>query len=133
MLGGGLAGCECAIHLGQQGKQVHLVEMRNELAVDCNIRQKPILLQYTNQFSTVHTGLCGEELTDEGLICRNAQGGTELVPGTSLVLAVGQRANTAMVDALRDCAPFVRIVGDCVRPANITQAVYQGYHAAKDI
>ncbi len=133
VLGGGLAGCECAIHLGQQGKRVHLVEMRNELAVDCNIRQKPILLQYTNQFSTVHTGLCGEELTDEGLICRNAQGGTELVPGTSLVLAVGQRANTAMVDALRDCAPFVRIVGDCVRPANITQAVYQGYHAAKDI
>ena len=49
------------------------------------------------------------------------------------ILESGQRANTDMVDTLRDAAPFVRIVGDCVRPANITQAVYQGYHAALDI
>lgn len=34
VFGGGLAGCECAIHLGQEGKQVHLVEMRTELAPD---------------------------------------------------------------------------------------------------
>lgn len=34
VLGGGLAGCETAIHLGQEGKKVHLVEMRNELAPD---------------------------------------------------------------------------------------------------
>ena len=133
VLGGGLAGCECAIHLGQQGKRVHLVEMRDELAVDCNIRQKPILLKYTNEYAVVHTGLRGEQITDEGLVCRTAEGGTELVPGTSVVLAVGQRANKDSVDALRDSAPFVRIVGDCVRPANITQAVYQGYHAALDI
>lgn len=25
--GGGLAGCECAIHLGKEGKKVHLVKM----------------------------------------------------------------------------------------------------------
>jgi hypothetical protein len=37
------------------------------------------------------------------------------------------------VDALRRCAPFVREIGDCVRPANITKAVYEGYHAALDI
>lgn len=34
VFGGRLAGCECAIHLGQEGKQVHLVEMRTELAPD---------------------------------------------------------------------------------------------------
>lgn len=32
VFGGGLAGCECAIHLGMEGKNVHLVEMRDELA-----------------------------------------------------------------------------------------------------
>ena len=31
VLGGGLAGCECAVHLQQAGKTVHLVEMRNTL------------------------------------------------------------------------------------------------------
>jgi hypothetical protein len=46
---------------------------------------------------------------------------------------VGQRANRADVDALRHAAPFVREVGDCIRPANITKAIYEGYHAALDI
>ena len=31
VLGGGLAGCECAIHLGMEGKKVELVEMRDTL------------------------------------------------------------------------------------------------------
>ncbi len=34
VFGGGLAGCECAIHLGMKGKNVHLVEMRDMLAPD---------------------------------------------------------------------------------------------------
>ena len=36
-------------------------------------------------------------------------------------------------DALLDAAPFVRVVGDAVRPSNITNAVYEGWHAAYDI
>ena len=38
VFGGGLAGCETAIHLAQEGKTVHLVEMRDDLAPDANVR-----------------------------------------------------------------------------------------------
>ena len=31
VFGGGLAGCECAIHLGREGKKVEIVEMRPTL------------------------------------------------------------------------------------------------------
>lgn len=133
VMGGGLAGCEIAVHLGQQGKTVHLVEMRDELAVDCNIRQRPILMQMVDKYVQVHTGCAGRAITPEGLLCENAGGERLLVPGTSIVMAVGQRANAAAVDALRDGAPFVRIVGDCVRPSNILNAIYAAYHAALDI
>ena len=44
-----------------------------------------------------------------------------------------RRANRADVDALCRCAPFIREVGDCVRPANITKAICEAYHAALDI
>ena len=42
-------------------------------------------------------------------------------------------ANRAAAEELLGCAPWVRLIGDCVRPSNITNAVYQGYHAALDI
>lgn len=133
VLGGGLAGCECAVHLGMEGKAVHLVEMRDELAVDCNIRHRPILMKQVDKYTTVHTGCTGMQVTPAGLVCKDKNGEVFLIPGKTVICAVGQRANREDVDALRRCAPFVREVGDCVRPSNITNAVYQGYHAALDI
>ncbi len=47
--------------------------------------------------------------------------------------ALAERSNRTAVDELRTCAPWVREIGDCVRVSNITNAVYQGYHAALDI
>ena len=133
VLGGGLAGCECAVHLGMEGKQVHLVEMRDTLAPDCNIRPRPILMKQIADHVTAHTGLAGLRGTSEGLVCRTRDGREELIPGKTVICAVGQRANRADVDQLRRSAPFVREVGDCVRPANITKAIYEGFHAAMDI
>jgi pyruvate/2-oxoglutarate dehydrogenase complex dihydrolipoamide dehydrogenase (E3) component len=133
VLGGGLAGCECAIHLGLEGKKVELVEMRDTLAADCNIRQRPILMRKVAEFSTAHTEYIGQKITADGVICKDKDGNEVLVPGKTVICALGQRANRADVDALRGCAPFVREVGDCVRPANITKAIYEAYHAALDI
>ena len=133
VLGGGLAGCECAVHLGQEGKKVHLVEMRDTLAPDCNIRNRPILMKNVDQYAEVHKCHAGLRVTAEGLVCKDPDGNEVLIPCDTVICAVGQRSNRADVDALRRCAPFVREVGDCVRPANITKAVYEGYHAALDI
>ena len=133
VLGGGLAGCECAVHLQQAGKTVHLVEMRNTLAPDCNIRHRPILMQKIDEGVKVHLGTAGQSVTAEGLVVKNEDGTVETIPCDTVICAVGQRANRADVDALRLSAPFVRQVGDCIRPANITKAMYEGYHAALDI
>lgn len=133
VLGGGLAGCECAVHLGMEGKLVHLVEMRDSLAVDCNIRHRPILMQQVDKYTTVHTGLQGLRVTEDGLVCKDGKGNEVLIPGKTVICAVGQRSNRDTVNELRGCAPFVREIGDCARVSNITNAVYQGYHAALDI
>ena len=133
VLGGGLAGCECAVHLAQEGKQVYLVEMRDILAPDCNIRHRPILMKMIDELVTVRLGHAGVEVTAEGLLCKASDGSQVLIPGQTVICAVGQRANRADAQALHTAAPFVREVGDCIRPANITKAVYEGYHAALDI
>lgn len=134
VLGGGLAGCEAAIHLAQEGKTVHLVEMRPELAPDANIRHRPIMLAEIEKLKIdVRTQYKGLKVTDKGVICQDTEGNEVLVPGTSVICALGQRARRNVAEELRDCAPFVREIGDCVRASTITTAMYQGYHAALDI
>ena len=133
VLGGGLAGCECAIHLGMEGKEVHLVEMRDELAPDANVRQRPLLLKEVDKYAQVHTGYRGLEVTEEGVLCETKDGEQVLVPGTSVICALGQRSRSKVADELRDGAPYVRIIGDAHRVSTITNAVYEGYHAALDI
>lgn len=132
VLGGGLAGCEAAIHLAQEGKKVHLVEMRDTLAPDANIRHRPILMKMIDEHVEAHTGYRGIKVTKDGVLCEDPDGREVLVPGKTVVCAVGQRADRESVNALLDAAPVVRQIGDCVRPGNITAAIYQGYHAGLD-
>ena len=133
VFGGGLAGCECAIHLGMEGKNVHLVEMRDALAPDANVRHRPLLLQEIDKYVTIHTGYKGLEVTKEGILCEDKKGEKHLVPGTSVICALGQRSRTDVVNELQDAAPFVRVIGDAAKVSTITNAVYWGYHAALDI
>lgn len=133
VFGGGLAGCECAIHLGMDGKRVHLVEMRDMLAPDANVRHRPLLLAEIDKYVTVHTGCKGLEVTKEGIICEDRNGAKKLVPGTTVICALGQRSRTDVVEELQDCAPYVRVIGDAAKVSTITNAVYWGYHAALDI
>ncbi|AET58019.1 enoate reductase [Paenibacillus terrae HPL-003] len=134
VLGGGLAGCEAAIHLAQEGKTVHLVEMRTELAPDANIRHRPIMLKEIEKNNIqVHLGFKGLCVTQEGVVCADPNGEEHLVPGTSVICALGQRPRRNVVDELIDCAPYVSQIGDCVKASTITTAIYQGYHAALDI
>ena len=133
VFGGGLAGCECAIHLGMEGKEVHIIEMRDELAPDANIRHRPLLLKEINKYATVHAGCKGLEVSKEGILCEDKEGNQVLVEGDSIICALGQRSRRDVVDALRDGAPYVAVIGDASKVSTITNAVYEGYHAALDI
>lgn len=133
VLGGGLAGSECAIHLGLEGKHVHLVEMRNDLAPDANVRHRPLLLKELEKHVNVHTGHKALRVTAEGVVCETHDGQEILIPGKSVICALGQRSRTEVVEELSGSAPFVRVIGDAARVSTITNAVYWGYHAALDI
>jgi NADPH-dependent 2,4-dienoyl-CoA reductase/sulfur reductase-like enzyme len=134
VLGGGLAGCECAVELARRGVFAKVVEMRDEVAPDANIRHRPILLAEMEK-AGVETlvGLTGLEVTADGLVCKNKDGEVVEVPGKTVICAVGQRANRSVAEQFAGAAPFVREAGDCIRPANITAATYEAYHGALDI
>ena len=133
VMGGGLAGCECAVHLGQDGKKVSIIEMRDMLAPDANVRHRPLLLQQIDKYVDVHTGLKAVKVTADGVLCEDKDGNEVMVEGSSVICALGQRSRTDVVNELLDAAPFVRVIGDAAKVSTITNAVYWGYHAALDI
>ncbi|MBR2811937.1 MAG: FAD-dependent oxidoreductase [Solobacterium sp.] len=132
IFGGGLAGCECAVHLGMEGKKVHIVEMRDQLAPDANVRHRPLLMKEIEKYADVYVNHKGLRVTAEGVVCEY-EGQEVLVPGTTVICALGQKSRTDVVNALLGSAPFVRVIGDAAKVSTITNAVYWGYHAALDI
>ena len=134
VLGGGLAGCEAAIHFAREGKSVKLVEMRDTLSPDANIRHRPLLLQeIDNQGIEVYMNHKGMKVSEDGVLCENKDGEQVMLEGKTVICALGQRANRAIVDELIDAAPIVKTIGDCVKVSTITTAMYQGYHAGLDV
>jgi len=133
VIGGGLAGCECAVHLGQEGKHVQIVEMRDALAIDANVRHRPLLLKEIEKYVDVHCSYKVIEISKEGVLCQDNNGQNQLFKATSIICAVGQKSNTSVVNDLIDTANYVAVIGDAAKVSTITNAVYLGYHAALDI
>ncbi len=133
VLGGGLAGSEASIHLAKEGKKVTIVEMRDVLAPDANIRHRPLLLKEIDKYVNVRTGLKCVEVTDKGVLCKDKENNDVFIEGKTVICALGQRARKDVVENLRYTAPYVAVIGDCSKVATITNAIYQGYHAALDI
>jgi pyruvate/2-oxoglutarate dehydrogenase complex dihydrolipoamide dehydrogenase (E3) component len=132
ILGGGLAGCETAVHLADEGKFVIIVEMRDTLAPDANQFQGGILLERLRGRVETKLGYKGIRISDAGLYCMSPEGKETFISADTVLLATGQRSRRKEADTLQDAAPRVYQIGDCVAPKDMTAAIYQGYHAAMD-
>ncbi len=73
ILGGGLVGCETAVHLAQEGKDVTVVEMLNDVCADANGRHRPLLMAQLNRLVTIKTNMRGVRVTEEGLVCADKE------------------------------------------------------------
>ncbi len=134
IMGGGLVGCESAVHLAQESRDVTIIEMMDNIAVDANNRHRPILLDVLKELGVkIETGMRGVRIDDKGLVCVDADGEEKLFEADTIFCSVGQRPLREVVNTLLDAAPEVVQVGDCVKPQKVTEALFRGYHAGLDI
>jgi 2,4-dienoyl-CoA reductase-like NADH-dependent reductase (Old Yellow Enzyme family)/thioredoxin reductase len=133
ILGGGLVGCESAVHLAQTGRSVTVVEMGEKLAPDANPRHRPILMKLLSELAATLVSTRAVAVTERGLLVRGADGVERLIEADTVIVAAGQKSRSELADSLRGSAPVVSLVGDCVSPRNIREATFRGYHAALDI
>ncbi|MDR2610895.1 MAG: FAD-dependent oxidoreductase [Clostridiales Family XIII bacterium] len=134
IMGGGLVGCEAAAHLAMEGRDVTIVEMLDAVARDVNTLQGAILKKTLAGYGVkILLDTKGTEITDAGLAVEGADGSTQVLAADTILMAVGQRPLTDVADSLRDAAPLVLPIGDCVQPGKVTEALVVGYYTGLDI
>ena len=131
ILGGGLVGCEIAIHLNRQGKMVTVVEMADDWARDAPRLHKIAMDVELRKGVDLRLNTKGIKITGKGLVSQEADGNTVLIRADTVFCAAGMRSRSA--EALRDIAPIFKIVGDCRVPSQMFEATTGGYWAAMTI
>ena len=133
ILGGGLVGSECAIYLDGLGKEVTVVEMKDDWAADAYFMHKNAMKGYLNSSSVkIQVNTTAKAVTEEGLLCDTPEGEV-LFPADTVLLAAGMKADRETVESFYNAAPRVFEVGDCIRAGRVVDAVSGGYWRAIDI
>jgi NADPH-dependent 2,4-dienoyl-CoA reductase/sulfur reductase-like enzyme len=135
IIGGGLVGCEYAVFLAMKGHRVTILEMREELAPDAGFMHRTNILHQIEAHESIVsvTNMRCVEITDRAVIAESPEGRRDSYIGEHVIIAVGRSPLKEVVEALRFLAPVFYTIGDALKPANIMQAVKDGYDTAVDI
>jgi 2,4-dienoyl-CoA reductase-like NADH-dependent reductase (Old Yellow Enzyme family)/thioredoxin reductase len=132
--GGGGIGCEAALHLARKGKKVTVVEMLDEAALDFNFINRGLLLDLlVKEHVDLRTGSTVIGFSSRGVTVAGASGAQEEINADTVVLSLGMRPRDVEAEAFRGLAPWVHVVGDCVRPRLVVDAVLEGFYAAVEM
>jgi 2-enoate reductase len=136
VIGGGLVGCETALWLAQQGRDVTIIELLPELmtgSLPVPQMNKTMLLDLLARHQVriiTDANIC--EISSEGLIAEG-DSGRELIQSDTAVLAAGLQPDSQLYQKLSVKLPCVYAVGDCQKPRNIMGAIWDGYEVGRAI
>lgn len=133
VLGGGLVGCETAVHLRQQGRRVILVEILPDILNDVLEINKHMLRKMMEDYQIrvmTHARLAG---TSGANVLVSQEGGEKELQVDTIVTSTGMRSCNELKKALDGKVSNLFAVGDCVEPRHILEAVWEAFHTARKL
>lgn len=132
--GGAAMGCEVAAYLASLGKKVTMVEMLGELALDLEMRSRLALLQLLQERSVeILTGWKLAKIEDAFVLLHGRDWRERRVEVDSVILALGLTPNQELFKPLKKTFGNVYVIGDCLEPRKIYQAVHEGAFTGRAI
>ena len=133
VVGGGLTGCEIAYELALQGKDVTIVEMKDDL-----VSQKGVCLansSYLREWFAwkqvpVYLETTLREVKDGSIVCAAKDGSSVEIPCDTVISSAGY-ISTPLVEEKGH--KNVQLVGDCLRVGNLRSVVWRAYETAMKI
>lgn len=136
IIGGGTIGAEIGLELSLlKEKNVTIVEMINELAVQGNMLYKIGLRHKMNEAKTLHVMLetgC-QEITPEGVRVKTKEGQEVFLPADTVIISTGVRADKKTAESFYGIVPQTYLIGDCEKPRKIQEATMEGYTIASTL
>lgn len=128
IIGGGSIGCETAEFLAKQGKNVAIVEMKDEIATNTGKTAQTILIGHLKGNNVkILTQSSVEKITADKVFYKDINGSLNELPADTVVMSVGNRPNTSLYDSLKDEVKEIYNIGDSNGGGIIPNAVYDGY------
>jgi 2,4-dienoyl-CoA reductase-like NADH-dependent reductase (Old Yellow Enzyme family)/thioredoxin reductase len=134
VIGGELVGCETADYLAQKGKIVTIMRRGPSIAANLNPRARDNLLaRLARNGVTMLTSVRYEEITDRGLVITDKEGKRQNIEADTVVLATGAIQNTELATQLEGQDITLHLIGDCVTPGKIIDAIRDGARVGREI
>ena len=131
IIGGGLIGCEEAVRLAREGREVAVLELREALAPDCGRMHRINLLHQMDVLPNL-TPAAGHRclrISPEGVTAAAPDGREVFFPADTVVMCAGMRPRQSEVERLRALVPECYVVGDAQRARQVGQATRDAYDA----
>jgi 2,4-dienoyl-CoA reductase-like NADH-dependent reductase (Old Yellow Enzyme family)/thioredoxin reductase len=135
--GGGAVGCESALQLAMDGKEVTIVDMipEEQFASTVHPLQNGSLMIHLQQYGVAKMGNCKiQEFIKEGVVVEDKDGNHKTVSADTIVLALGVKPNDQLNSLMyEDIAKEVYVCGDCEHIGNIRLANANAFNYAVQI
>ena len=136
VIGGGEVGTETGMFLAQNGRNVTVIEMRDELAADTTVMHyRSMFVEAWEKIPTFHYVLnaTAKEITADHVTYTDLEGVDHDIPADSVILSVGMRSKVDEALSFYGTNPGFYMVGDCKKPGTIQTTNRSAYVIANNI
>ena len=136
ILGGGTVGAEIALEQSLIHKNnVSIIELGDELATQGNMLYKIGLRQTMEKCESLTTYLNTQctEVKDNSVIIKNEAGIIKDIPADKVIVCTGMKSLNILAESFYGITPNVTMIGDCVKPRKIMEAVFEGHSIALNL
>ena len=130
--GGGLSGCDTAIELGERGKKVTVVEMRDDVALDVMPINKISITRLLDEYGVdLQVGKTVMRIEEDGVIVVDKECNEVKIPADAVITAFGQKPAAEVPEAILAKYPMkTTLIGDCDGVSKAGKAIREGFYAA---
>ena len=135
VIGGGAVGIETGLWLSEAGKQVTIVEMRDQILIGEMIINMAVYQEMIAKYGMkVLTGKTLKSIEKDHVTVTAKDGSEEIIEGDAVIMAAGLKANRTLRDELcEDPDMEVYSAGDTNKPRKVYDAVHEGYIAGMSV